>query len=94
MVTYLVSYDIADPKRLRRVAKICEDFGRRRQFSVFLVRVSPTEMARLRQRLYDAVDLARDQILFVPVCAACSRNIEALGRPTDPAELHDAVVVI
>ena len=33
MDTYLVAYDIANPKRLRKMAKTCEDFGLRRQFS-------------------------------------------------------------
>ena len=35
MDTYLVAYDISNPKRLRKVARTCEDFGLRRQFSVF-----------------------------------------------------------
>ncbi len=34
-IRYLVSYDICDPKRLRRVAKILEGFGTRLQYSVF-----------------------------------------------------------
>ena len=32
---YLVAYDIADPSRLRRVAKACEDYGIRLEKSVF-----------------------------------------------------------
>jgi hypothetical protein len=32
MDTYLVAYDICDPKRLRKVARACEDFGLRRQY--------------------------------------------------------------
>ncbi|MDA8976549.1 CRISPR-associated endonuclease Cas2, partial [bacterium] len=32
---YLVSYDIATPKRLRMVAKVCQSFGSRIQYSVF-----------------------------------------------------------
>ena len=39
MQSFLVCYDIADPKRLRKVASICEDFGYRRQKSVFMVRL-------------------------------------------------------
>ena len=39
MDSYIVAYDISDPKRLRRVARVCEDFGYRKQLSVFLVRV-------------------------------------------------------
>ena len=32
---YLVSYDICDPKRLRKVARSLEGFGVRLQYSVF-----------------------------------------------------------
>ena len=94
MLSYLVCYDISNPKRLRKVAKICEDFGYRRQLSVFLVRVSATEFVRLRTRLYEAVNLDEDQVLFLPLCGKCSGGIEALGRPTDPAESKDVVLVV
>ncbi len=30
MDTHLVAYDIDDPKRLRKVARACEDFGLRK----------------------------------------------------------------
>ena len=33
---YLLAYDIADPKRLRRVCSLMEDHGERLQYSVFL----------------------------------------------------------
>ena len=36
MDSYLVCYDVSNPKRLRRVAKVCEGSGYRRQLSVFL----------------------------------------------------------
>lgn len=94
MKSYLVCYDIADPKRLRRVATACEDFGRRRQKSVFLCRLSPLDLVRLRNRLYDIVDLQEDQVLFIPVCERCEGKIEALGRPTESAGEHDVVVVV
>lgn len=94
MLSYLVCYDISNPKRLRKVAKICEDFGYRRQLSVFLVRVSATEFVRLRARLYEAVNLDEDQVLFLPLCGKCCGGIESLGRPTDPAECKDVVLVV
>ena len=94
MLSYLVCYDISDPKRLRKVAKICEDFGYRRQLSVFLVRVSATDFVRLRTRLYDVIDREKDQVLFLPLCDKCCSGIQALGRPTDPAESKDVVLVV
>ena len=43
MDSYLVCYDISNPKRLRKVAATCEDFGYRKQLSVFLCRLSATD---------------------------------------------------
>jgi CRISPR-associated protein Cas2 len=94
MDSYLVCYDIADPKRLRKVAMACEDFGYRKQYSVFLARVSATELVRLRTRLYDIIDLAEDQVLFIPLCQKCVNGIEAIGRPTEAADAKDVVVVV
>ena len=94
MDSYIVAYDIADPKRLRKVARCCEDFGYRRQYSVFLCRLSATDFVRLRSRLYDLIDLSADQVLFVPVCGKCVEKIAALGRPTDPPDAKDAVIVV
>lgn len=94
MDSYIVAYDISDPKRLRRVARVCEDFGYRKQLSVFLCRLSATDHVRLRSRLYDIIDLAADQLLFIPLCPRCVCNIEALGRPTEAADAKDVVVVI
>src|SRR5947208_9380276 len=91
MDTYLVAYDIADPKRLRKVATTCQDFGVRRQFSVFLCRLSATDFVRMRSRLYDLINLQPDQVLFIPLCGKCEKNIEALGRPTEDPEARDVV---
>ena len=93
MDTYLVAYDIADPKRLRKVAKVCEDFGLRKQFSVFFCRLGALDLVRLKSRLYDVINLDRDQVLFIPLCARCASAIEALGRPTEPHDARDVVIV-
>ncbi len=93
METFLVAYDIADPKRLRQVARACQDFGHRKQYSVFFCRLSATDLVRLRSRLYDIIDLDRDQILFIPLCGRCAGAIEALGQPIDPHDAQDVVIV-
>lgn len=93
MDSYLVCYDIADPKRLRKVARACEDFGYRKQFSVFLCRVSATDFVRLRSRLYDIIDLREDQVLFIPLTESGLQRMESIGRTTDPHDKHDVVIV-
>jgi CRISPR-associated protein Cas2 len=93
MDTYLVAYDICHPKRLRKVAQTCEDFGMRRQYSVFLCRLSATDLVRLKSRLYDIINLKEDQVLFVPVCNRCAEQMEALGRPVEAFDARDVVIV-
>jgi CRISPR-associated protein Cas2 len=93
MDTYLVAYDIANPKRLRKVARTCEDFGLRRQFSVFLCRLTAADLVRLKSRLYDIINLDQDQVLFIPLCTRCADQIEALGRPIERHDARDVVIV-
>ena len=92
--SYIVAYDISDPKRLRKVATTCEDFGDRKQFSVFLCRLSPTDIVRLRAGYTIIIDLKADQVLFIPLCPKCVNGIEALGRPTEAHDAKDVVVVV
>lgn len=94
MDSWIVAYDISDPKRLRKVATACEDFGVRKQYSVFLARLSATDFVRLRNRLYDLIDLREDQVLFIPLCSRCVNAIEAIGRPTEAHDARDVVVVV
>jgi CRISPR-associated protein Cas2 len=93
MDSYLVAYDICDPKRLRKVAETCEDFGFRRQYSVFLCRLTAHDLVRLKSRLYDIIDLKEDQVLFIPLCARCIIQIEALGLPIEAHDAKDVVIV-
>lgn len=94
MDSYLVCYDISNPKRLRKVANICEDFGYRKQLSVFLVRVSATDFVRLRSRLYDTIDLNQDQVMFIPLTESGLKRMEAIGRPTDSYDKNDVVMIL
>jgi CRISPR-associated protein Cas2 len=81
MDSYLVAYDISNPKRLHKVARACEDFGLRRQYSVFLCRLTACDLVWLKARLNDVIDLGQDQVLFIPLCSRCAAQIEAFGRP-------------
>jgi CRISPR-associated protein Cas2 len=93
MDSYLVAYDICDPKRLRKVAKTCEDFGLRRQYSVFLCRLTAAALVRLKSRLYDIIDLEEDQVIFLPLCPRCAEQMESIGRPIEAYNARDVVLV-
>ncbi len=65
----LLVYDVATsdpqgPRRLRRVARACEDFGQRVQKSVFECSVGAVEWAQLRTRLLAEIDTTRDSLRF------------------------------
>lgn len=94
MENFIVSYDICDPKRLRKVAQTCEDFGVRKQYSVFQCRLTAHDLVRLKSRLYDIIQRDRDQVLIIPLCLKCAENIEALGRPTPKHDAQDVVLVV
>ncbi len=61
---YLVTYDISDETRLRRVHAIVRDFGQAVQYSVFLARLSDTQKAELMRRLGHAIHHEEDQVLL------------------------------
>jgi len=65
----LVSYDVrtADstgPRRLRRVARACKDFGQRVQYSVFEIDVDPAQWAALKNRLEKEIDQTKDSLRY------------------------------
>jgi len=90
-VLVLVSYDVSTkdfggPKRLRRVARACEDFGQRVQNSVFECMVDPAQWVSLRGRLLKEADPKLDSLRFYFLGAEWQRRVEHVGaRPTyDP----------
>ncbi len=87
----LVTYDVntetaAGQRRLRQVAKVCEDFGQRVQNSVFECLVDPARWVVLRGRLADLMDPGKDSLRFYFLGKNWQRRVEHLGaKPTyDP----------
>lgn len=92
---YIVSYDISDPKRLRRVYKIMLGYGEHLQLSVFRCELDKRELIELRAKLTKAVHHEHDQVLFVdigPVDGRGAGSITALGRPYLPPERRAIVL--
>ncbi|MBA4067503.1 MAG: CRISPR-associated endonuclease Cas2 [Isosphaera sp.] len=84
----LVVYDVgtADPggsRRLRRVARACQDYGRRVQKSVFECAVGPAEWVRLRARLLGEMDPAADSVRVYFLEADVRVEHHGAGEPRD-----------
>jgi len=63
-----VAYDIADRRRLSRVAKVLLDYGTRIQKSVFLLQISDRQLKRMRERIEEAIDPVEDGVKYFPLC--------------------------
>lgn len=79
----VVSYDVADedngPKRLRRVAKLCQDYGQRVQYSVFECLVSPDQWVWLKRELTKAINPEIDSLRFYFLGANWKTRVEHVG---------------
>jgi len=79
-VTYDVSTETKEGrKRLRKVAKTCENYGQRVQFSVFECVVDPAQWTALRHRLVESIDLKTDSLRFYFLGANWRKRIEHVG---------------
>jgi len=80
----LVSYDVKTSelggnRRLRRVARACEDYGQRVQYSVFECIVDPAQWIVFRQRLIDEIDPEKDSLRFYFLGSNWRRKLEHIG---------------
>ena len=83
-MNYLVVYDVATTtpagkKRLRTVARACEGFGQRVQYSVFEVCCSKTDLARLVAKLGQIVEPDEDSLRIYPVGVASFDDVLRVG---------------
>ena len=82
--TYLVCYDIADDKRLRKIFKTCCNFGDHLQLSIFECDLSAAEKIELETILNGIIKHDEDQVIFVALGSSEGRGdrvITALGLP-------------
>ena len=80
----LVSYDVSTtdpggPRRLHRVAKLCQNYGQRVQYSVFECIVDPAQWAVLKQRLTDLIKQDLDSLRFYYLGSNWRRRVEHIG---------------
>lgn len=80
----LVSYDVNTQsaegrRRLRHVAKICQDHGQRVQLSVFECLIDPARWTAMRQKLVDEISPQKDSLRFYFLGANWKRRVEHIG---------------
>jgi CRISPR-associated protein Cas2 len=76
----IVAYDIADPRRLAKIAKIMKDYGSRVQKSIFEVSARGGVFNELRRRVEAVIVPEEDGVKYFPVCEKCSGTVEIIGQ--------------
>lgn len=89
----LITYDVSTTSeggksRLRRVAKVCLDWGQRVQASVFECKLDPSQYIVLKSELAALINPKTDSLRFYNLGKHWHGRVEHLGqnRATDPDE--------
>ena len=80
----LVTYDVSTvnssgQRRLRQVAKICQNHGQRVQNSVFECVVDATQLAVLKIKLLEVIDQERDSLRIYQIGNNYKNKVEHIG---------------
>jgi len=93
---YLVCYDVADEKRLRRTYKKMRGFGDPLQYSVFRCELSPTERQSMKEALWSLLNWEHDRVMLIDLGPAGARGddcFEFWGEPRGMPAGRAAVIV-
>lgn len=96
-IRYIVSYDISDPKRLRRVFRTMKGFGDPLQLSVFRCDLSASERVLLIEALSKVINHREDQVMIIdigPVDGRGEDRIETIGRAMESNHLDRIAVIV
>jgi CRISPR-associated protein Cas2 len=80
----LITYDVntetkAGKKRLRQVAKQCQNYGLRVQYSVFECVIDPATLKMLQAKLEKIINLETDSIRYYYLGDAARQRVEHIG---------------
>ena len=91
---YMVTYDISDQKRWRRVFQTMKGYGQWLQLSVFQCRMTERRRAEMIAKLETEIHHEEDQVVIVDVGPAdgVDIRIESVGIPYTPIERKAMIV--
>jgi len=93
----LVSYDVAvttpgGARRLRRVAKECQNYRQRVQYSVFECVVNPSQWTLFKNKLESIIDKKTDSLRYYYLGANYKKKVEHFGAKPS-IDMDDPVII-
>lgn len=89
---WVIAYDITHNRKRTKVAEYLEDYGIRRNFSVFEILVTPGDLNKIKVKLKKMVDPETDTILYYHLCRSCFDKKMVEGKTPDPVAENVVVV--
>jgi CRISPR-associated protein Cas2 len=91
---YVVTYDITDQKRWRRVFKLMKGYGQWLQLSVFHCRLDGGRRAQMAMALETLIDATTDHVVILDLGPAedVQLAVESLGKSFTPIERRAVVI--
>jgi CRISPR-associated protein Cas2 len=91
---FIVTYDISNSRRWRRVFKTMQGYGEWIQLSVFQCRLSRRRRAELETRLRELVKVGEDHVLLIDVGPADRTEVavESIGKTFWKVERRATVI--
>ncbi len=92
---FLILYDIAAPRRRRKVFALLQAAGAWTQYSAFFCRLGPAAMAALEAKLRKTLDATTDRLLIADLGDAdrAQARIRAVGAAAAPPAPAPFVIV-
>lgn len=92
----LVTYDVntispGGQKRLRKVAKVCQNYGLRVQNSVFECQVDVTQFTKLKIELIGVIDFQKDSLRFYQIGKNHKSKVEHIGAK-ETIDVEDTLI--
>jgi len=92
LVSYDVSIDENGQKRLRRVARVCQNYGQRVQYSMFECRLDPALWVEVKAKLIKEINPETDSLRFYFLGSNWKRRVEHVGAK--PSRDPDAPLIL
>ena len=89
----VASYDISDPKRLAKVARVMKGYGERVLKSVFECNVEAERLKDIKTKVEEIIEPIEDSVRYYTLCEKCAKAVGHSGKGEEFQEDEDYLVL-
>ncbi|MEF3168883.1 MAG: CRISPR-associated endonuclease Cas2 [Deltaproteobacteria bacterium] len=90
---YSITYDIADVKRLAKIAKIMVNYTQRVLYRVLEGELTPEQEKQVKEKVAKVMELMEDSVIYFKLCTECVAKITSSGKKI-PVQTDQAFIVV